>query len=85
MTHISVNSWIKRFKTEENSGLETRLGFSRKPIMNCSDEKVVQTIHRAEQAKPKESQGSVTPSIGRRGERKYVQGFLLAFGRDIDV
>ena len=36
MTHISVNSWVKRFETEGISGLETRPGRGRKPIMDSS-------------------------------------------------
>ncbi|MCS2407477.1 leucine zipper domain-containing protein [Bacteroides salyersiae] len=43
MTHISVNSWVKRFESEGIKGLETRLGRGRKPIMDCSDEEVVRT------------------------------------------
>ena len=38
MSHISVNSWVKRFETEGILGLETRSGRRRKPIMDCSDE-----------------------------------------------
>lgn len=41
MTHISVNAWAKRFESEGITGLETRPGHGRKPIMNCSDEDVV--------------------------------------------
>ena len=39
--HISVNSWVKRFETEGISGLETRPGRGRKPIMDSSDEEIV--------------------------------------------
>ena len=41
MTHISVNSWVKRFETEGIKGLETRPSRGRKPIMDCSDEEAV--------------------------------------------
>ena len=41
MTHISVNSWVKRFEAEGISGLKTRPGRGRKPIMDCSDEEAV--------------------------------------------
>lgn len=40
-THISVNSWVKRFETEGIKGLETRPGRGRKPIMDNSDEDAV--------------------------------------------
>lgn len=41
MSHVSVNAWIKRFKSEGIEGLRTRAGRGRKPIMDCSDEKIV--------------------------------------------
>ena len=41
MTHISVNSWVKRFEAEGIKGLETPPGRGRKLIMDCSDEEAV--------------------------------------------
>lgn len=38
MTHISVNSWLKRFEVEGIKGLETRPGRGRKLLMDHSDE-----------------------------------------------
>lgn len=60
MTHISANSWIKRFKTGGISGLETRLDCGYKLIMDCSDKKAVrktieqdkQSVKKAKDASP---------------------------------
>ena len=41
MSHVSVNAWVKRFKSEGIDGLNTRSGRGRKPIMDCSDEEAV--------------------------------------------
>ena len=41
MTHISVNSWVKRFECEGFKGLDTRPGRGRKPIIDSSDEESV--------------------------------------------
>lgn len=41
MTHISVDDWTKHFEPDWITGLETRPGRGRKPIMDCSDEKAV--------------------------------------------
>lgn len=41
MSHVSVNAWVKRFKSEGIEGLKTRSGRGRKPIMDCSDEEAV--------------------------------------------
>ena len=44
MSHISVNSWVKRFEAEGIKGLETRPGRGRKPIMDSSDEEAVRIL-----------------------------------------
>lgn len=43
MSLISVNSWVNRFLSEGVSGLQTRPGRGRKPIMDCSDEEAVRS------------------------------------------
>lgn len=34
MCHVSVNSWLKRFKTDGLQGLKTKPGRGRKPLLN---------------------------------------------------
>ena len=59
MTQISVNNWVKRYLLEGISGLETRKGRGRKPIMDCSDEEAVrkaiendrQSVNKAREAR----------------------------------
>jgi len=41
MTHISVNSWVKRFECEGVTGLDTRPRRGRKPIIDSYDEDAV--------------------------------------------
>lgn len=41
MSHISVNSWVKRFEEFGIDGLSTRPGRGHKSIMDCSDEQIV--------------------------------------------
>ena len=85
MTHISVNSWVKRFETEGISGLETRPGRGRKTNNGLLGRGSRPQSHRTRQTEGDESQGSVAESIWKGGERKHVQGFLSALARDIDV
>ncbi len=40
MSHISVNSWLKRYKSEGISGLLTKPGRGRKSILNREEDKV---------------------------------------------
>ena len=47
MSHVSVNFWVKRFMQEGISGLQTRTGRGRKPIMDCTDEEVVRKVREA--------------------------------------
>ncbi len=39
MCNVSVNSWLKRFKSEGISGLSIKPGRGRKPIINESEDK----------------------------------------------
>ena len=39
MCHISVNSWLNRYKSEGVSGLSTKSGRGRKPILNREEDK----------------------------------------------
>jgi transposase len=37
MSHVSVNSWVKRFKSGGISGLRNKAGQGRKPILDSED------------------------------------------------
>jgi transposase len=39
MCHVSVNSWLKRYKTEGLSGLYTKAGRGRKAVLNDSEDR----------------------------------------------
>jgi len=39
MSHISVNSWTKRFVKDEMTGLQTQAGRGRKPILSIVEDK----------------------------------------------
>ena len=85
MTHISVNSWVKRYETEGINELETRPGRGRKPIIDCSDEEAVriaiendrQSVMKAKEAWPLAS--------GKEASETPFRAFLSALARDIDV
>lgn len=80
MTHISVNSWVKRFETEGISGLETRPGRGRKPIMDSSDEENSPQSHRKRQAECEESERGMAAGFGQGSEREHLQGFFIRLG-----
>ena len=63
MTHISVNSWVKRFEAEGIKGLKTRPGRGRKPIMDCSDEEAVRAAIENDRQSVRKAKGSPSPQL----------------------
>lgn len=77
MTHVSVNSWLRRYKTEGISGLLIKPGRGRKPVMEHSDtESVRQHINdhrqRAEMARA-EWQGASGKKVSRTTFRNFLK------------
>lgn len=85
MTHISVNSWVRRFETEGISGLETRPGRGRKPIMDCSDEEAVRKAIEQDRQSVKKAKEAWQQVSGKEASESTFRAFLSALARDIDV
>lgn len=85
MTHISVNSWVKRFETEGISGLETRPGRGRKPIMDSSDEEIVRKAIENDSQSVKKAKEAWQQASGKEASASTFRAFLSALARDIDV
>ncbi|MDR2037202.1 MAG: helix-turn-helix domain-containing protein [Bacteroidales bacterium] len=85
MTHISVNSWIKRFESEGIHGLETRPGRGRKPIMDCSDEETVRKAIEEDRQSVKMAKEAWRQASGKEASESTFRAFLSALARDIDV
>ncbi|WP_245206970.1 hypothetical protein [Barnesiella sp. WM24] len=80
MTHISVNSRVKRFETEGIKGLETRPGRGRKPIMDCSDEESVRKAIENDRQSVKKAKEAWQQASGGRSLREYLHGFFIRLG-----
>jgi transposase len=85
MTHISVNSWVKRFETEGLKGLETRPGRGRKPIMDCSDEEAVRIAIENDRQSVRKAKEAWQQASGKEASESTFRAFLSALARDIDV
>ena len=85
MTHISVNSWVKRFETEGISGLETRPGRGRKPIMDSSDEEIVRKAIENDRQSVKKAKEAWQQASGKEASASTFRAFLSSLARDIDV
>ena len=85
MTHISVNSWVKRFESEGIKGLETRPGRGRKPIMDSSDEKAVRIAIENDRQSVRKAKEAWQQATGKEASESTFRAFLSALARDIDV
>ena len=85
MTHISVNSWVKRFESEGIKGLETRPGRGRKPIMDSSDEKAVRIAIENDRQSVRKAKEAWQQATGKEVSESTFRAFLSALARDIDV
>lgn len=84
-THISVNSWVKRFETEGIKGLETRPGRGRKPIMDNSDEDAVRIAIKNDRQSVMKAKEAWQQASGKKASESTFRAFLSALARDIDV
>ncbi len=85
MTHISVNSWVKRFDVEGIQGLETRPGRGRKPIMDSSDEESVRSAIENDRQSLMKAKEAWRQATGKEACERTFRAFLSALARDIDV
>lgn len=85
MTHISVNSWLKRFEKEGIEGLHTRPGRGRKPIMDCSDEQAVRVAIANDRQSLKKAREAWQQATGKEASESTFRSFLSALAQDIDV
>lgn len=85
MTHISVNSWVKRFEAEGIKGLETRPGRGRKPIMDSSDEEAVRIAIANDRQSVMKAKAAWPQASSKEASESTFRAFLSALARDIDV
>jgi transposase len=85
MSFVSVNSWVKRFLSEGISGLETRPGRGRKPIMDCSDEQAVRTAIEQDRQSVSKAKVAWQEATGKEASESTFKRFLSALAQDISV
>ena len=83
MTHISVNNWVKRYLLEGISGLETRKGRGRKPIMDCSDEEAVRKAIENDRQSVNKAREAWQNAVGKEASESTFKRFLSALAQDI--
>lgn len=83
MSHISVNSWVKRFEEFGIDGLSTRPGRGRKPIMDCSDEQIVRKAIEQDRQSVSKAREAWQNATGKEANNRTFKRFLSALAQDI--
>lgn len=85
MSLVSVNAWLRRFKSEGVRGLHTRPGRGRKPIMDSSDEATVRTAIEQDRQSVKAAKEAWQRATGKEASVMTFKRFLSALAQDISV
>jgi transposase len=86
MCNVSVNSWLKRFKSEGIAGLQTRSGRGRKPIINeQEDRSAILAAIRSNRQRLLTAKAEWEASSGKSVCRDTFRNFLKRMGEDINV
>lgn len=83
MSHVSVNSWVKRFKSEGIEGLKTRPGRGRKPIMDSTDEEEVRRAIEQDRQSVSKARAAWEKASGKEASDSTFKRFLSALAQDI--
>ena len=83
MSHVSVNSWVKRFLSEGIDGLQTRPGRGRKPIMDYTDKEVVRKAIEQDRQSVSKAREAWQKATGKEASALTFKRFLSALVQDI--
>ena len=85
MEQHTVSKWFNRYKKEGIKGLETRPGWGRKPIMNCSDEETVRRAIEQDRQSVNKAREAWQQASGKEASESTFKRFLSALAQDISV
>ena len=76
MTLISVNHWIHRYEEEGISGLNTRSGRGRKPIMDLLDKEAVRKAIENDRQSVNKAREAWQKAVGKEASESTFKRFL---------
>jgi transposase len=85
MSLVSVNAWVTRFLSEGVTGLQTRPGRGRKPIMDSSDEEAVRAAIEQDRQRVSKARVAWQNATGKAASEVTFKRFLSALAQDINV
>lgn len=85
MCHISVNSWLSRYKSEGISGLYTRPGRGRKPVLSREEDKdsILEAI-KANRQRMRTAKAEWEEKSGKNVSDSTFKAFLKSLADDIN-
>jgi transposase len=85
MCNVSVNSWVNRYKTEGLSGLSTKPGRGRKPIIEDRDKESVLSAIKANRQRMQTAKAEWEQQSGKKVCNNTFKNFLKSLADDINV
>lgn len=85
MSHVSVNSWVKRFNVGGISGLQTRAGQGRKPLLDLQDKEGLQTAIKSYRQRLQTAKAEWEASSGKSVSKSTLRRFLKVLAEDINA
>lgn len=85
MHAVSVNNWVKRFEAEGISGLKTRPGRGRKPIIGTQDEAIIRKAIEQDRSSVLAAKAQWEAATGKTACEETLRRFLKALAQDLDV
>ncbi len=83
MTQISVNHWIRRYFQEGISGLKTRSGRGRKPIMGIQDKEAIRKAIENDRQSVNKAREAWQKAVGKEASESTFKRFLSVLAQDI--
>ena len=84
MSHVSVNSWVKRFKAEGISGLRNKSGQGRKPVLDFEDKQSLLEAVKNHRQRLHTAKAEWESSRGKSISESTLRRFLKVLAEDIN-
>ena len=82
---LSVFTWLKRYKEEGITGLKTRSGQGRKPIIDSADEDIIRKAIEEDRQSVSKAREAWQNATGKKASDATLKRFLEALVQDINV
>jgi transposase len=83
MSHVSVNHWVKRFKSEGTSGLHNKPGQGRKPVLDSEDKTGLLEAVKIHRQRLQTAKAEWEASSGKSISDSTLRRFLKVLTEDI--